>query len=135
MTEPEPARPDFGAPRMRLSVGRGPLTTPVLVRSIGAFASRTSLPVDRINDIADILEAMAASLPGDRITLTARVEREGEGLQLSACGLEHGTARSLLSDVRHGGLARLLAVAADGVAVRSSSREGESLVVTFAPPR
>jgi len=37
---------------MRLSVGRGPLTTPVLVRSVGAFAARTSLPVDRINDIA-----------------------------------------------------------------------------------
>ena len=135
MNDPEPARPAFGAPRMRLSVGRGPMTAPVLVRSIGAFASRTSLPVDRINDIADILEAMAVSLPGDRITLAARVERGGEGLQLSACCLDHGTARSLLSDVRHGGLARLLAVAADGVAVRSSSREGESLVVTFAPPR
>lgn len=135
MSESAPARPDFGAPRMRLSVGRGPLTSPVLVRSIGAFAARTNLPIDRINDIADILEAMAESLPGDRITFTARVERGGDGLQLAACNLDHGTARSLLSDVRHGGLARLLAVAADGVAVRSSSREGESLVVTFAPPR
>ena len=85
------------------------------------FAARTSLPPARLDDICDVLEAIAVSLPGDRIAVEARVDRGGAGLQLHVSGLAGGTARSVLSDVRHGGLARLLAVTSDGVAVRSST--------------
>ena len=114
---------------------RGPLAAPVLVRAIAMFAARTSLPASRLDDICDVLEAIAASLPGERIAVEARADRGGAGLQLHVGGLAGGTARSVLSDVRHGGLARLLAVTSDGVAVRSSTTRGESLIVTFAPPR
>ncbi len=125
----------FGAPRLRLTVVRGPLAAPVLVRTVGTFAARTNLPVDRLSDVSDTLETMADSLPGADITVEARVGRDGDGLQIAVCGLPKGAVRSLLSDVRHGGLARTLSVAADGVSVRSSSRSGEALVVRFAPPR
>jgi hypothetical protein len=126
---------EFGAPRVRVEVRRGPLAVPVLVRAIAMFAARTSLPATRLDDICDVLEAIAVSLPGDRIAVEARADRGGAGLQLHVSGLAGGTARSVLSDVRHGGLARLLTVTSDGVAVRSSTTRGESLVVTFAPPR
>lgn len=125
----------FGAPRLRVAVRRGDLAAPVLVRAIAMFAARTNLPASRLDDVCDVLEALAVSLPGDRITVEARFDRGGTGLQLHVSELAGGTARSVLSDVRHGGLARLLAVTSDGVAVRSSTTRGESLVVTFAPPR
>lgn len=124
-----------GAAGLRIAVRRGAMAAPVLVRAVGMYAARTNLPASRLEDISQVLEAVAESLPGSHVTIEARVERGGDGLQLHVTGLAGGTARSLLSDVRHGGLARLLAVTADGVAVRSSTNRGEALVVNFALPR
>ncbi len=124
-----------GAPRVRIDVRHGAMAAPVLVRAVGMLAARTNLPASRLEDISQVLEAVTQSLPGSRVTIEARVDRGGDGLQLHVCGLAGGTARSLLSDVRHGGLARLLAVTADGVAVRSSTSRGEALVVSFVLPR
>ena len=79
---------------------------------------------------------MAESLPGDRITLDARVERGGEELQLAVCELPAGAARSVLSDVQRR-RARAAAGRRGGRRRRPVRRQrgGESLVVTFAPPR
>lgn len=129
------ARPAFGAPRMHVSVAHGPLAEPVLARAVGTFAARTELPAERLGDVADVIGALAAALPGPRIRLNARADTAAGGLELHVCDLPSGTARSVLSDVRHGGLARLIAVVADGVGVISSSRKGETLVVSFVPPR
>lgn len=129
------ARPAFGAPRLDVSVARGPLAEPVLVRAIGTFAAKTDLPAERIGDVAELIGALTSSLPGRRISVQARADTAGGGLELHVRGLPPGTARSVLSDVRHGGLARLIAVVADGVGVISSSRRGEALVVSFLPPR
>ena len=126
---------DFTAPRMRLTVRDGPLAVPVLVSATGTFAARSELPVDRLHDVADIVEGLAAALPGPQLELEARIDRVSGGLELPVCGLPPGAARSVLSDVRHGGLARLLAVTADAIAVRSTSRSGEVLVVSLLPPR
>lgn len=126
---------DFTAPRMRLTVRRGPLAVPALVSGLGTFAARTGLPIDRLQDLAEIVEGMAAALPGPLLELEARIDRGNGGLEVSVCGLPPGAARSVLSDVRHGGLARLLAVTADAIAVRSTSRSGEVLVVSLLPPR
>lgn len=126
---------DFTAPKMRLTVRRGPLAVPALVSGVGTFAARTGLPVDRLPDLAEIVEGMAAALPGPLLELEARIDRGTGGLELSVCGLPPGAARSVLSDVRHGGLARLLAVTADAIAVRSTSRSGEVIVVSLLPPR
>ncbi len=125
----------FDMPRMRLSVRRDASAAPLLVRAVGLFAARTSLPVDRLRDISNVLEAMAASLPGARVTLDARVEREGQELQLAVCELPPGAARSVIAGVYDGELADVLATASDGVAVRSTQRSGESLVVTFLSTR
>lgn len=131
----EPVRPAFGAPRLNVSVARGPLAEPVLTRAVGTFAARTELPAERLGDVAEVIGALTTSLPGGRISVQARADPAAGGLELHICDLPPGTARSVLSDVRHGGLARLIAVVADGVGVISSSRRGEALVVSFLPPR
>lgn len=134
MSEPL-TRPAFGAPRLDMSVVRGPLAEPVLTRAIGTFAARTELPAERLGDLAEVIGALTTSLPGRRISVQARADPGAGGLELHVRDLPPGTARSVLSDVRHGGLARLIAVVADGVGVISSSRRGEALVVSFRPPR
>jgi hypothetical protein len=126
---------DFAVPRMRMTLRRGQLSGPVALHAVGAFAARTSLPVDRLTDVAGVAEALATSLPGDQLTLEARIERGGDELLLSASGLAPGTTRSVLSGVRHDGLAQLLSLTADGVSVRSTTRQGETMTVNFSAPR
>ena len=91
--------------------------------------------MDRLRDLADVLQALAETLPGARITLDARADRDGDGLQLAVCDLPDGAARSLLSQARAPRLAGLLSARSDGVAVRASTRGSESLVVRFGKPR
>ena len=73
---------DFTAPRMRLTVRRGPLAVPALVSGVGTFAARTGLPVDRLPDLAEIVEGVAAALPGPLLELEARIDRGTGGLEL-----------------------------------------------------
>lgn len=126
---------EAAGPVLELLVRRGPLAAPVIVGGVTTFAARADLSVDRIGDIADVLEALVESLPGERIAVDATLARDGGELRIAVRDLAPGAARSVLSDVRHGGLARLLAVTADGVAVRASSTSGEAMIVSFSAKR
>lgn len=121
-------------PALRLALERGRIASPVLVRTVGMFAARTELPVDRIGGLADVLEALVDALRADRIVVEARLAPATGGLRLEVEGLAPGSVRELLSGARYGGLARVLGLAVDGVGVRASSAAGETLMLSFEPP-
>jgi hypothetical protein len=114
-----------------LRVRRGPLARPVLTRAVSVFAARSALPADRLGDVAEALELLERSLPGSRMDLEARILEDGASVELRLTDLPAGAARTLLTDVRHGALARLLAAVTDAIGVRASSHSGETLVLTF----
>lgn len=137
---PEVPPPDADAlesprePALRLTLEAGRIASPVLVRTVGMFAARTDLPVDRLSGLADILEALVGALRTDRIVVEARVSPASGGLRLEVEGLAPGSVRELLSGARYGELARTLGMSADGVGVRATSDAGETLMLSFEPP-
>lgn len=121
-------------PALRLALERGRIASPVLVRTVGMFAARTELPVDRLGGLADILEALVDALSTDRIVIEARVAPVSRGLRVEVEGLAPGSVRDLLSGAHYGGLARVLGLSVDGVGVRAASGSGETLMLSFEPP-
>lgn len=121
-------------PALRLTLERGRIASPVLVRTVGMFAARTELPVDRLSGLADILEALVDAVRTERVVVEARVAPVTGGLRLELSGLAPGSVRDLLSGANYGGLARVLGLSADGVGVRATSGAGETLMLSFEPP-
>lgn len=117
-----------------LSVSFGSFVRPALARVVSMLASRADLPVDRINDVVLLADAISAGRDSDFIGDAIRVEvsNPDEGLELRVGPLARGRGRALLQAMPAG---TSLEVLADEVRVEempAGSEQGETLCLRLA---
>jgi hypothetical protein len=112
---------------------RESLVAPVLGRVIGMLAARADAPVDRLDDVLLVSDAIAAHGPaqaGDDAGLRVLVETSEEQLRLRVGPLAPDGARALLTASDLPGVGNILEQVASDVSVETGGDgAGEHLVV------
>lgn len=120
-----------GLDHTRLTVAAGPLLGPVLARVIAIHASRSDLPVDRVNDALLIADAVAARAPSQvddgRVAVT--VQSLPGRLEVRVGPLRSGGAERLLAGAALPQGERVVERLADDVKTRETSGGREVLVL------
>ena len=92
-------------PAMTLAVAPGPLVGPVMRRVVGILAARADMPMDRVDEVILMAEAIAQAasrhVVQDRLGVTMR---DGDGsLTLEFGPLDPATSGETLESARNGG--------------------------------
>lgn len=92
-------------PAMTLAVAPGPLVGPVMRRVVGILAARAEMPVDRVDEVILMAEAIAQAasrhVVQDRLEVTMR-DDDGS-LTLEFGPLDPATSGETLESARNGG--------------------------------
>jgi serine/threonine-protein kinase RsbW len=124
-------RPD---PRNEATVvlRRPALVGPVLGRVIGMLAARADAPVDRLDDVMLVSDAIAAHGPahaGDSGSLRVHIQTTEEELRLRIGPLAQDGAGALLASADLPGVGNIVEQVATAVTVEPDGSGGESLVI------
>jgi hypothetical protein len=112
-------------------VRRESLVGPVLGRVIGMLAARADAPVDRLDDVMLVSDAIAAHGPahaGDG-TLRVHVQTTEEQLRLQVGPLQADGGRGLLRAAELPGVGNIVEQVASQVTVEPAEGGGEHLVI------
>ncbi|MEA2177632.1 MAG: hypothetical protein QOG77_929 [Solirubrobacteraceae bacterium] len=125
------SRPD---PRNEATVvvRREALVGPVLSRVIGMLAARADAPVDRLDDVMLVSDAIAAHGPahaGDTGALRVFIQTTEEELRLQVGPLAQQGAGALLAAAELPGVGNIVEQVATSVTVEPDGSGGESLVI------
>jgi len=125
------SRPD---PRNEATVAvrRTSLVGPVLSRVIGMLAARADAPVDKLDDVLLISDAIAAHGPshaGPDGVLRVVVQTDEEQLRLRVGPLAPAGADALLASAELPGVGNIVEQVAGSVTVEDGGAEGEHLVI------
>jgi hypothetical protein len=128
------SRPD---PRNEATVvlRRPALAGPILSRVIGMLAARADAPVDRLDDVLLISDAIAAHGPshtGNGGALRVVIRTTEEQLQLRVGPLAQTGAGDLLAAAELPGVGNIVEQVASSVVVEPEDGGGESLVIVVA---
>jgi hypothetical protein len=112
-------------------VRRESLVGPVLSRVIGMLAARADAPVDRLDDVLLVSDAIAAHGPsqGADGALKVHVRTTEEQLQLRVGPLRSEGARALLASAALPGVGNIVEQVASQVTVEPDGVGGEHLVI------
>ena len=126
MTRPDPRN------EATVVVRREELVGPVLSRVIGMLAARADAPVDRLDDVMLLSDAIAAHGPshtGDSGSLRVVIQTTEQELRLRIGPLAQDGAGALLAAADLPGVGNILEQVATSVTVEPDGSGGESLVV------
>jgi serine/threonine-protein kinase RsbW len=126
MTRPDPRN------EATVVVRREALVGPVLSRVIGMLAARADAPVDRLDDVMLLSDAIAAHGPshtGDSGSLRVVIQTTEQELRLRIGPLAQDGAGALLAAADLPGVGNILEQVASSVTVEPDGSGGESLVV------
>lgn len=125
------------AHRTRLTVAVGPLVGPVLARVVGMHASRSDLPLDRLNDAVLVADAIAARAPAfavdDRLPMSVR--SEPGRVELRVGPIRAGGAQRLLEGAALPEVGSVIERLTDDVQVRAGAGGDEYLLLRIGEPR
>ena len=113
-------------------VRREALVGPVLSRVIGMLAARADAPVDRLDDVMLVSDAIAAHGPshaGDSGSLKVLIQTTEQELRLRIGPLADDGAAALLAAADLPGVGNIVEQVATAVTVDSDGPGGESLVI------
>jgi serine/threonine-protein kinase RsbW len=113
-------------------VRRQSLVGPVLGRVVGMLAARADAPVDRLDDVLLVSDAIAAHAPahtGENGTLRVLVRTTPEQLSIRVGPLAPEGGRALLAAADLPGVGNIVEQVADGVSVEPVPEGGEHLVI------
>jgi hypothetical protein len=129
------ARPDPNN-EATVVVRRESLVAPVLGRVIGMLAARADAPVDRLDDVLLVSDAIAAHGPahaGDGAGLRVLVQTTEEQLRLRVGPLAPDGARALLTASDLPGVGNILEQVASDVSVETGGDGGGEHLVVLVP--
>jgi hypothetical protein len=113
-------------------VRRGSLVGPVLGRVIGMLAARADAPVDRLDDVLLVSDAIAAHGPahadGDG-ALQVRIQTTEDELRLRIGPLRKQGATKMLAAAELPGVGNIVEQVASSVSVEAEPTGGEHLVI------
>jgi serine/threonine-protein kinase RsbW len=115
-----------------VEVRRNSLAGPVLSRVVGMLAARADAPVDRLDDVLLVSDAIAAHGPahtGPGGTLRVVVQTDEEQLRLRVGPLAAQGASGLLAAAELPGVGNIVEQVAGSVSVEHDGPGGELLVV------
>jgi hypothetical protein len=115
-----------------VEVRRSDLAGPVLSRVIGMLAARADAPVDKLDDVLLISDAIAAHGPahaGLDGVLRVEVKTDEEQLRLRVGPLAPNGAGSLMAAAELPGVGNIVEQVAGSVTVDDGGAEGEHLVI------
>jgi serine/threonine-protein kinase RsbW len=115
-----------------VEVRRSSLVGPVLSRVIGMLAARADAPVDKLDDVLLISDAIAAHGPaqaGDDGVLRVVVQTDEEQLRLRIGPLAPDGAGALLASAELPGVGNIVEQVAGSVTVEDGGAEGDHLVI------
>jgi hypothetical protein len=113
-------------------VRREALVGPVLSRVIGMLAARADAPVDRLDDVMLVSDAIAAHGPahaGDSGSFKVFIQTSEQQLHLRIGPLAQHGAGALLAAADLPGVGNIVEQVATSVTVESDGSGGESLVI------
>ena len=119
----------------RLVVRNGPLVSAVLGRVVGMLAARALCPVDRLDDMLLITDAIAAHAGEFTAngTVGVTVTTDDEGMTMTVCPLRPDGAQGLLTAAELPGVGNVLERIADTVTPgQAADGSGEELRVRLA---
>jgi serine/threonine-protein kinase RsbW len=126
-------RPD---PRNEATVvlRRESLVGPILSRVVGMLAARADAPVDRLDDVLLVSDAIAAHGPAhaEDSALKVVIQTTEEQLRLRVGPLHKDGARALLAAAELPGVGNIVEQVASQVAVEPEDAGGEHLVILVA---
>lgn len=124
------------ANRTRLTVAVGPLVGPVLARVVGMHASRSGLPLDRLNDAVLVADAIAARAPAfaveDRLPVSVR--SEPGHVELRVGPIRAGGAQLVLEGAALPEVGSVIERLTDGVRIRPGAGGDEYLLLKIGGP-
>ena len=115
-----------------VEVRRSSLAGPILSRVVGMLAARADAPVDRLDDVLLVSDAIAAHGPGQAGpggALRVVVQTDEEELRLRVGPLAGEGARGLLAAAELPGVGNIVEQVAGSVSVEEDGAGGELLVV------
>jgi serine/threonine-protein kinase RsbW len=115
-----------------VEVRRGSLVGPVLSRVIGMLAARADAPVDKLDDVLLVSDAIAAHGPahaGSDGVLRVVVQTDEEELRLRVGPLAPEGAGALLASAELPGVGNIVEQVASSVTVEDDGAGGEHLVI------
>ncbi len=125
------------AHRTRLTIAVGPLIGPVLARVVGMHASRSDLPLDRLNDAVLVADAIAARAPAfavdDRLPVSVR--SEPGRVELRVGPIRAGGAQRVLEGAALPEVGSVIERLTDEVRVRAAAGGDEYLLLRIGTPR
>ena len=126
MTKPDPRN------EATVSVRRGSLVGPILSRVVGMLAARADAPVDRLDDVLLVSDAIAAHGPahsGADGVLRVTVQTAEQELRLRVGPLAPDGANALLASAELPGVGNIVEQVASMVTVEPDGSGGEHLVI------